>query len=172
MPYKNDRNISKVNVFAEMSREKLCRPLFCVASTMTGSPTSSRYVTSQCRSCRTTFQSRFVNKVGPNCTAMMKWLINLDEHLSNRWIWCEGLIEWPPRPPGLTPMGSLLLSSLKDGVNPQPQLPTTLHELKTWIKKAWSKTDHQIPAMCDRKSSIGLMFVEPLVALALNICNN
>jgi hypothetical protein len=33
-------------------------------------------------------------------------------------------------------MGFLLLSSLEDGVNPQPHLPTTLHELKIWIKEA------------------------------------
>jgi len=45
-------------------------------------------------------------------------------------------MEWPPRPPELTPMGVLLLSSTKDGVSPQPQLPTTLHELKTWVKEA------------------------------------
>jgi hypothetical protein len=33
-------------------------------------------------------------------------------------------------------MGFLFLSALKDGVNPQPLLPTTLHEPKTWIKEA------------------------------------
>jgi hypothetical protein len=41
-------------------------------------------------------------------------------------------MEWPARPPDLTAMGFLLLNSLKDGVNPQPQP----HELKTWIKEA------------------------------------
>ena len=165
MPYRIDRNSSKVNVLAEMSREKLCTSLFCVASTMT---TSSSYVTSQCRSCRMTFQSWFVNKTVPHSTAMMQWRVNLNERLYNRWVWCGGLKEWPPRQPDLTPMGFLLLNSLKDGVSPQHQL----HELKTWVKETWAKTDDQIPAKCDRNLNIGLMFLEPLLAPTLNIYNN
>jgi hypothetical protein len=64
------------------------------------------------------------------------------------------------------------LSALKDGVNPQPLLPTTLHEPKTWIKEAWAKTYHEIPVSSDRKLSSALMFLEPLLALEMNIYSN
>jgi hypothetical protein len=62
-------------------------------------------VTSQRCNCRTTFQSWFMNKTVRHCTSMMNWRVYLDESLSNRWIGCGGLMEWPSRPTDLTPMG-------------------------------------------------------------------
>ena len=59
-----------------------------------------------------------------------------------------------------------------DAKPPTLLLPTTVHKLKTWVKEASTKTGNEMPVTCDRKLNIGLMFLEPLLALALNINNN
>jgi hypothetical protein len=57
--------------------------------------------------------------------------------------------------------GLILWGFVKDNVY-VPPLPTTLHELKTWIREACVNTDQEI----------GLILLEPLVALTLNFIND
>jgi hypothetical protein len=52
-------------------------------------------------------------------------------------------MEWTPRSPDLTPMDFFLCGFVKRNVY-VPPLPTTLHELKTRIREAWTKTDQEI----------------------------
>jgi hypothetical protein len=50
-------------------------------------------------------------------------------------------------------------------------LPKTLHELKTRIREACANTDQKILTTCGRRLNIGLMLLEPVVALTLNFIN-
>jgi hypothetical protein len=67
----------------------------------------------------------------------------LDVRLRNRWIGHRGPMEWPTRSPDLTPMDFVLWGFVKDNVYVRP-LPTTLHELKAWIREACAKTEQEI----------------------------
>jgi len=77
------------------------------------------------------------------------------------------LMELFLRSPALTLMDLFLREYVTNNVHVQP-LSMTLHELKTRIREACAKIGHQIPCNMWQKSNIGLMLLEPAMALKLH----
>jgi hypothetical protein len=65
-------------------------------------------------------------------------------------------------------LGEWLMPQLQD----IPDIPTTLHELETRIREACANIDQEILHTVWQRLNIGLMLLEPLVALTLNFIND
>ena len=74
------------------------------------------------------------------------------------------------RSPDLTPMDFLLWGFVKDSVY-VPPLQTILHELKTRLREACAKIDHEILRNMWLEVDFGLMLLELLVAFTLSCIN-